>query len=126
MRAFVDEPRRPGPFTGTAEPHRSCCGKHENRRGHAEPPAAQHFGRGDRVAAPGAAERVGYRAVPSTADVVPAALPAHVAVAHSAVPAGVAETAGHCKLRRQTSAATGGNVFFPLYNGTLIRANAIQ
>lgn len=103
-RAIADEPRGPTPFTGRAKPYRSLGG-HEERRDPAEPPAAQHVGRGDRVAAAGAAEPVGNRPVPSAAHIVPAALPAHVAVPDPAVPAGVAEAAEQRELCRQTAAA---------------------
>jgi len=94
-KIVADEPRGPTPFTGTAKPHRSRSGQHEERRAdHTESsPAAEHAGRGDSVAATRAPELVGHRPVPSAAHTVPATLPAHVAISHPALPTRIAEVA---------------------------------
>jgi len=91
----ADEPRGPTPFTGTAKPHLSRSGQHEERRAdHTESsPAAEHAGRGDSVTAARAPELVGHRPFPSAAHTVPATLPAHVAISHPALPTRIAEIA---------------------------------
>lgn len=121
---LADEPHEPSPFgcgrTGLRDEERrggggrgrGGCGGGVGGRGNVAewrpPSAAQHAGRGDRVAAAGAAEPVGHRPVPSAAHPVPAALPAHAPVPYPAVPAGVAQASGHHQFCGQTAAAAGG------------------
>lgn len=93
-----DEPWGATPFTGRAKPYRDC-GRDEERRNHAKPPAAEYVGRGDSVAPASAAELVSHRPIPSAPHTVPATLPAHVAIPNPTIPAGIAEVAEHRKLR---------------------------
>lgn len=118
LRTTADEPWGPTSFTGRSEPYCSCG--HEKRRDqHAEPPAAEHVGRGDSVSTARATELISNRAVPSAPHTVPAALPAHVAVSDFTVSARVAEIAEQCEFRRQTTNADGkrppGQCIIPIH-----------